>query len=362
MSETSDFYSFEPHLKILMLEGILGLGKCIDLTGGMCGEIYIFDQGEFVTPRYVCAKVPKLLRQTASKDIAKRFVDEMEKQLNFYHHMFVHWAFDFKSVTGVPVALFRFWGSDLDKLIRVGESSFVEKLSLMIYMLEGLRHCQAKGLVAHQDLKPQNIFIREMKPHYPDLPELDIYKFPMIADFGLSNAFLDSGIYDGSRPYMAPEQWEKNELSQATDTFALGVIFYQLLTGGYHPVGIKLAEYWPNPVSGNSKKWTKVAPWKKWACEGAKVEEIGAGTQMNPEAISLIRQMLSSDPSDRPDIGSVSGILLDLLRQEHYESYRQVEFLLDYYNKQASHESFEAGWPYLAARWEWFKSEFGKHS
>lgn len=268
MSKYSDFYSLDPELKILMLEGIVGRGKCINLLCGMCGEIYIFDQGEVVTPRYVCAKVPKLLDNTAPVDIAKRFVTEMERQLSFYHHMFVHWAFDFESVMEVPVALFRYWGGDLDNLIRTGESSIVEKLSLMIYILEGLRHCQGKGLVAHQDLKPQNIFLRDVRPNYLDLPELDIYKFPMIADFGLSNAFMDSGIYDGSRPYMAPEQWKKTELSQGTDIFALGVIFYQLLTGGYHPVGIKLDEHWPNPAPGNSKKWTKSDPWKKWACEG----------------------------------------------------------------------------------------------
>lgn len=221
MSDKIDFYALEPQLKILMLEGFVDRGKYIDVSGGMCGEIYIFDRGEVVTPRYVCAKVPKLLDGTAPVDIAQRFVAEMEKQLSFYYHMFVHWAFDFKSVLGVPVALFRYWGSDLDKLIRTGNSSIVEKLSIMIYILEGLRHCQAKGLVAHQDLKPQNIFLKDIKPNYPALPEIDIYKFPMIADFGLSNAFMESGIYEGSRPYMAPEQWQATELSQATCSFLI---------------------------------------------------------------------------------------------------------------------------------------------
>jgi serine/threonine protein kinase len=360
MTNKIDFYTLEPQQKIMMLEGVVDRGKYIDASGGMCGEIYIFDQGEIVTPRYVCAKVPKLLAGTAAIDIAQRFVAEMEKQLSFYHHMFVHWAFDFKNVLGVPVALFRYWGSDLDKLIRIGESSIVEKLSIMIYIVEGLIHCQAKGLVAHQDLKPHNIFLRDIKPNYPDLPELDIYKFPMIADFGLSNAFMESGIYEGSRPYMAPEQWQKAELSQATDTFALGVIFYQLLTGGYHPVGIKLAEHWPNPQEGNSKKWTRPDHWKSWACEGARIKKIDAGAQIPPQAINLIVQMLSSKASDRPDIGVVKSKLLDLLEQNHSQSHKQVEFLINYFSKQASHESLEAAWPHLASRWEWFKIEYGK--
>jgi serine/threonine protein kinase len=360
MSEKIDFYSLEPQHKIMMLEGVIGRGKCIDVSGGMCGEIYIFDQGEVVTPRYVCAKVPKLLANTAPADIAQRFVAEMEKQLSFYHHMFVHWAFDFKSVMEVPVALFRYWGGDLHKLIRTGKASIVEKLSIMIYISEGLRHCQAKGLVSHQDLKPHNIFLRDIKPNYPDLPDLDIYKFPMIADFGLSNAFLDSGIYEGSRPYMAPEQWKRTVLSPATDTFALGVIFYELLTNGYHPVGIKLDEHWPNPALGNTKKWTRPDAWKKWACDGAEIVEVDTIAQLLPEATSLIKQMLSCKASDRPDIGVVISTLLNQINQVHSESYKQIAFLSEYFNGQASNESLETAWPYLSERWKWFKSEFGK--
>jgi len=359
MSDKLDFYNLAPEQKILVLEGIVDRGKCIDVSGGMCGEIYIFDQGEEVTPRYVCAKVPKLLGSTASADIAQRFVAEMEKQLSFYHHIFVHWASDFKSVFGVPVALFRYWGSDLEKLIKIGKASIVEKLSIMIYILEGLRHCQSNGLVAHQDLKPQNIFLRDMKPNYPDLPELDIYKFPMIADFGLSNAFLESGIYEGSRPYMAPEQWQAAELSQSTDTFALGVIFFQLLTDGYHPVGIKLNEHWPNPQAGNSKKWTRADPRKKWACGGAKIEKVDADAHIPPQVISIVEQMLSLDPFDRPDLRIIENNLLELLEQVHSESHDQAEFLINYFNKQASQDSLEEAWPHLANRWEWFKKEFG---
>jgi hypothetical protein len=51
-----------------------------------------------------------------------------------------------------------------------------------------------------------------------------------------------------------------------------------------------------------------------------------------------------------------------MLEQIHSESHKQVEFLIDDFNKQASHESLEAAWPHLANRWEWFKTEFGKRT
>lgn len=360
MSNEINFYSLEPQHKIMMLEAVIDRGKCVDISGGMCGEIYIFDQGKEVTPRYVCAKVPKPLPGCTVPETAQRFVAEMEKQLSFYHHEFVHWAFDFKEVMNIPVALFRYWGSDLGKLIREVSSSDIEKLSIMAYICEGLHHCQVRGLVSHQDLKPQNIFLRDIKPNFSDLPDLDIYKFPMIADFGLSNASVDFGIYDGSRPYMAPEQWKQTALSSATDIFALGVIYYQFLTGGYHPVGIKLHEHWPNPADGNSKKWTRPDAWKKWACNGAEIADIKS--EVSTELLQLIRSMLSLKSTDRPDIFTVKTMLLNQIKHLNLESYEQIEFLMDYFSQQASKETLDITWPYLFERWEWFKSRFGNRT
>ncbi len=223
------FYALDEHQKKLMLEVALGnKGKSVSVFAGMCGEIYVFDQGENTFPRYVCAKTPKHLQHVPIEEINSRFVNELKNQLSYNHQMFVHWAFDFTEVLGSPVALFRYWGGDLEKVIRNSElSSVTEKLSIMVYVCSGLIHCYKNGLVAHQDLKPANIFLRDVKSEFRDLPDLDIYKLALIADFGLANAFLNSSVFGGSRPYMAPEQWSESELSPKTDVFALGVILHE---------------------------------------------------------------------------------------------------------------------------------------
>ena len=64
-------------------------------------------------------------------------------------------------------------------------------------------------------------------------------------------------------------------------------------------------------------------------------------------------------PFDRPDLEIVENKLLELLEQVHSESHNQAEFLINYFNKQASQDSLEEAWPHLANRWEWFKKEFG---
>lgn len=355
-----DFHVLDEYQKKFMLEVALGSkGKCVSISGGMCGEIYVFDQGENVSPRYVCAKVPKPLTNVSLEETNSRFVNELKNQLSYNHQMFVHWACDFSEVLGTPLALFRYWGSDLEKVIRKSEpSSMLEKLSILVYVCSGLSHCYKHGLVAHQDLKPANIFLRNVKREFPDLPDLDIYNLALIADFGLANASLDSGIFDGSRPYMAPEQWEKTKLSPKTDVFALGVMLYELMSGGFHPVGIKLSDYWPRPVEGNSKKWARADAWRGWA-KSASITFEGV-PPIEPKIQSLICNMLSVSAADRPSIDEVKMSLLEIMRNESQKSCAQLEFLVDYFERKASTESLKDSWPYLWERWRQFQVKFDK--
>ena len=353
-----DFHVLDEDQKKFMLEVALGnKGKCISVSGGMCGEIYIFDQGENVSPRYICAKIPKPLKNATIEETNNRFVNELKKQFSYNHQMFVHWAFDFSEVLGSPVALFRYWGRDLEKVIRKSEpSSMTEKLSIMVYVCSGLSHCYRCGLVAHQDLKPANIFLRNVKSEFRDLPDLDIYNFALIADFGLANAFLDSSVFGGSRPYMAPEQWRKAELSPKTDVFSLGVILYELMSGGFHPVGIKLSDCWPRPVEGNSKKWTKADAWRKWA-KTASIN-FDCVPPIEPEVQSLVHDMLSVDAANRPSIEEVQMLLLDIIKSESQESFAQLEFLVNYFEQKAPKEPLKEQWPYLWERWGQFQAKF----
>lgn len=352
------FYSLDDEQKKSMLEICLGKkGTVISTSSGLCGDIYIVDQGECVIPRYICAKVPKQSNKSTNEEIADRFVNELRKQLQFYHHAFVHWAFDFLDVMGAPVALFRYWGSDLNSLVNDPDVSDVQKLSSIVYIIAGLRHCYNKGLQCHQDLKPANIFMRDVKTQFRDLPNLDVYKFALVADFGLADAFSDSKIFDGSRPYMAPEQWDKSELSSKTDVFALGVILFELMTGGHHPIGIKLNEFWPHPMEGRSTKWTREEPWKKWGKSEEKVCK-SASSGLDYKILEIIQEMLSTRQSDRPDIDEVSERLLSLIASLSPESCVQVEFLLNYFQSKVSDEPLEKQWPHLFHSWRKFEAKF----
>lgn len=73
----------------------------------------------------------------------------------------------------------------------------------------------------HRDIKPANILYKN-----------GIYKF---ADFGFTVPFAEIDSHKhynvGSPIYMPPETLKHNIYSISADTWAFGVIFYQLLKG-----------------------------------------------------------------------------------------------------------------------------------
>lgn len=333
-------------------------GKCIAETGGLCGQIFIFDQGINVFPKFVCAKIAKPLRGETKEETSKRFLQELEAQLSFYQNMYVHWIIDIDTVYDVPVAWFRYWDNDLLEIIKADESSLITKLSILIYLCTGLEHCYAQGLTAHQDLKPANIFIRDFSKNIKDLPNFDIYKIAMVADFGLADASQKIGLFDGARPYKSPEQWSEKQLTSKSDVFSLGVIFYELLSGGYHPVGIKLNEHWPEPTRSNSKKWTRDVAWKKWIKEGATIEH--KDNDINKDVKELIIKMLSIDVELRPKINEVIASLIFEVKALHKDSYKNLILQLEDFQNEPCQTSLEVKWPYLNKKWESLKLKHSK--
>jgi len=359
--EDMDFYSLEDRMKELILSTKLkGDTTCVAKTSGMAGDIYIFDHGENVASRYVCIKVPKRIEGVSKVDIANRFIQELKNQLNYYHNSFVNWAFDFNEVMGVPIALFRYWGRDLGKVIESGTASEIEKLSLIYYACLGLTHCYGNGLICHQDLKPGNIFIRDVKEMLRIHSDSDVYKFAMVADFGLANAFINYNYFEGTRPYIAPEQWCKEPLSPKTDMFALGVILYELLSDGFHPVGIKLSDYWPDPLEGNTKKWLKSNEWKKWVRNGCQIKN--ENENVSRECKLFIQKMLSITASDRPNIQEVQAFLLDQIKNRCVDSHTKIMAVKSQLGSSGKCEPLETYNPHLYNTWTSFEARFNAAS
>ena len=88
---------------------------------------------------------------------------------------------------------------------------------------EALRYIHGQGIV-HGDIKSENILLIRT-------PEQR--RVVKLLDFGLARASLDGpvGGIEGTPEYLAPERIRGGAASTASDIYALGVLFYELLVG-----------------------------------------------------------------------------------------------------------------------------------
>jgi eukaryotic-like serine/threonine-protein kinase len=117
-------------------------------------------------------------------------------------------------------------GASLREMLRARSLSPRESLAIVMQMCDALQYAHDRGVV-HRDIKPENVFV-------------DRAGQVKILDFGLSkvagakpgDTLTRTDQVLGTPHYMAPEQWERPEtVDHRADIFALGVVFYELLTG-----------------------------------------------------------------------------------------------------------------------------------
>lgn len=118
-----------------------------------------------------------------------------------------------------------------ERILRAGPLGPTEALPLIRQMAAGLDAAHAEGVV-HRDFKAGNVMLE---------PVADGDVRVVVTDFGLARAFDDGGEgvfktldtegISGTLAYMAPEQLRDQELSAATDIYALGVVLFQMVTG-----------------------------------------------------------------------------------------------------------------------------------
>ncbi|MGE3108132.1 MAG: tetratricopeptide repeat protein [Phycisphaerales bacterium] len=216
-------------------------------TGGM-GVVYLAEQHH---PRRVVAL--KLIRPgLASPGVLQRFEHEAQA-LGRLRHPGIAAIFEAgaaRTALGVQpyVAMEYIAGPPLLQFAGARGLTVAQRVELMARIADAVQHAHTKGVI-HRDLKPGNILIETPDAAAGVHGAADFQ--PKILDFGVSRITdpgpLDESIHTapgavlGTIPYMSPEQFDPSGAADTrTDTYALGVIAYELLTGAL-PIEVRSA-------------------------------------------------------------------------------------------------------------------------
>jgi eukaryotic-like serine/threonine-protein kinase len=194
-----------------------------ELNRGGMGVVFVARQ---LRPRRVVALKMSLIDGAARPGNLIRFRKEPEAVARLQHPNIVQ-ILEFAEHEGRPYFTMEYLaGGTLAQKLADSPLPADEAARLVHSLAWAVQAAHEQGIV-HRDLKPANVLFATDGT-------------PKITDFGLARQLLDgdprqthSGDLVGTPSYMAPEQarGSLSDVGPATDTYALGIILYECLTG-----------------------------------------------------------------------------------------------------------------------------------
>lgn len=166
--------------------------------------------------------------QSTSKRAQDQFLSEIRAVARLLHPRIVT-AFDagqFDSIVYLVMEYVEGW-TWVSLLKEQGPQSVDRALHLILQAAEGLAHAHRNGVI-HRDVKPGNLMVTS--DGSVKLLDLGLAAFArgVIDDEGPTPS---TRVICGTPEYMAPEQFEDGDLTEAVDVYALGCTLFSLLTG-----------------------------------------------------------------------------------------------------------------------------------
>jgi serine/threonine protein kinase/tetratricopeptide (TPR) repeat protein len=193
-------------------------------AGGM-GEVYRARDEHL--DRDVALKV--LPPGTLGDDTARRRFRREAEALSRLNHAHIATVHDFDSSDGIDFLVMEYVpGQTLSDRIAAGPLPEKDLVSFGADIAAALEEAHERGVV-HRDLKPANIIV--MPKGRVKVLDFGLAQLSgTAADIEQTTTRSDSG-FEGTLPYMAPEQVRGEVVDARTDVYALGVVLYEAATG-----------------------------------------------------------------------------------------------------------------------------------
>lgn len=202
------------HLGKYRLDGVIGEGAM--------GVVYQGFDEDIERPVAVKVLHNHLLGEDMGEELALRFRLEAKAAARCMHNHIVT-VFDYGVSNGAHYIVMEYIeGIDLKTLLRQEKRiPFRQASDTIFQVLSALEHAHKNGVV-HRDIKPANIMVLE-NGHVK------------VADFGVarlaSSDITQAGYMLGTPGYMSPEGRAGGTVDNRSDLYAVGVVFYEILTG-----------------------------------------------------------------------------------------------------------------------------------
>jgi serine/threonine protein kinase len=259
--------------------------------GGM-GHVYSATALEGGATRDVVVKMiaPPLAQQPQA---LARFEREA-KRLDGLRHSNIVEMYDYGREGGRAYIVMEFVDGELlsDYMGRKGRLTLAEFVPIAAQILKGVGHAHSRDLMI-RDIKPANVMLCERKGRA---------NFVKIIDFGLAKMLegdedITKQHFIGTSGYLSPEQIKGIDIDLRVDVYALGVLFYHMLSGRMPfeaendtTLLYKHVHEFPTPLS----------------------ETLPANHGVPEELVHLIHDCLEKDPAGRPrDANEIVEKLID---------------------------------------------------
>ncbi len=228
--ETPAAVLLEPHVHEDLSGRVVGSYQVMSRLGaGGMGEVYLAH--DLKLDRRVALKVLSS-EFTADRDRLRRFHQEARaaSSLNHPHIVIVH---DFGELDGRPYMVTEFIeGETLRHRLQHGLLPIRDVVDIGLQMAGAMAAAHARGLV-HRDIKPENVMMR--RDGYVKVLDFGLAKLTAVTESSDQNgveSHTQPGMVMGTPRYMSPEQARGLNLDARSDVWSLGVVLYEMATGG----------------------------------------------------------------------------------------------------------------------------------
>ena len=245
--------------------------KCIGK--GAMGEVFL--ARDTVLGRAVAIKT--ILASSSFGEEAKARFEREARSTALLNHPNIVTIYEFGEAEGLHyLAMEYLEGEDLETLIQGQELDREEALEALAQACEGLAYAHERGVV-HRDVKPANILILRRGRKLT----------AKLMDFGIAlvnqSNLTQEGVWMGTANYMAPEYLDTGKATPSSDLFAVGVILYEVISGGRKPFAGETTTLVLNAILRNPP-------------EPFRTQEI---QDASPALLDLVRKALAKNPEDR---------------------------------------------------------------